>query len=232
VHSGVSVIFSAPTIQLTPGFSAVKGSTFRALPGPVDCANPNLIAGIVNDGDGNPLDAVPICLDESSNSGSCARLSVTDSTGGYLFTDVVQNLPYRVTVDVSNDSNPYPNYAWAPLEHAVVVNAISGNADNLNFTGTFNFSNFQKQIQLTYNDFPELRDYDLLNDYVFLKVYYEVYNADLTEYEENLIYLGRIISGAGLLIEASAPLATTTVYYETYSLDSPTPQKGMIRLQQ
>ena len=81
------------------------------------------------------------------------------------------------------------------------------------------FSNFQAELQLSGADFPELANYDLANDYVFLKVY----TTDPGDSEQNLIFLGQVTDINKLLIEASVPLSASVLTYEVYSAAAPDP---------
>ncbi len=96
----------------------------------------------------------------------------------------------------------------------------------IDFTGSFNFSNFQAEFQLSGADFPELSNYDLANDYVFLKIY----TADPVNAEQNLIFLGQVTDSNSLFIEVSVPLSATELIYEIYSAAAPDPVIASISL--
>ena len=73
-------------------------------------------------------------------------------------------------------------------------------------------------MQLTQADFPELVDFDVAGDYVFLKVFI----TDSDGIQQDLVFLGQVSDMNKLLIEVSAPLPTTHLSYEIYSALSDT----------
>jgi hypothetical protein len=104
---------------------------------------------------------------------------------------------------------------WAPATSQIVVENSRDDINNVNFVGSFGFSNFQPTYQLNGNNFPELSNFDLANPdaYVHLKVYtIDPSNSS----SQNLLYLGLISSAENLSIEISLPLEVDKVYYQIY----------------
>lgn len=181
------------------------------------------IKGQITDEQGAALKGVRVCLSVAGAApGDCAKTRFSNKNGSYAFNGLAAG-DYRVEVLsgaslAARKADPYPNLAWAPVAHDVSLASRSQRTANADFIGSFNFSNFQAEIQLSGGDFPELGTYDVANDYVFLKVF----TLDARSGEQELIYLGQVTDISKLLIEVSVPLSAEQLYYETYSADAPT----------
>lgn len=184
------------------------------------------IKGKVTDEPGTTgLPGVRVCLSVAGAApGECSKTRFTNKKGQYSFKGINAGVPYTIKVltDASlaaRKADPYPNYAWGPVSHEVELASRKERASGIDFTGSFSYSNFQAELQLSGADFPELANYDLANDYVFLKVY----TMDSSNSEQNLIFLGQVTDINKLLIEASVPLSASVLTYEVYSAAAPDP---------
>jgi hypothetical protein len=181
------------------------------------------IKGQVTDEQGAELAGVRICLAlPDAAPGECSKTQFTSRKGTYSFNGINTGMPYTVKVLTgasltARKADPYPQYVWGPVGHEVELVSRKERLDGIDFKGTFSFSNFQSVFQLSGADFPELANYDVANDYVFLKVY----TADASGSEQNLIFLGQVTDVSKLLIEVSVPLSATELIYEVYSAAAP-----------
>jgi hypothetical protein len=196
------------------------------------CVLAGQIQGEVTNEQGTALQGVRICLSlPDTGTGQCYKDTFTDRNGSYSFRGLNEVQPYTVKVLTDGSlkarkADPYPRYAWGPASREVALASKKDKVGNIDFTGSFNFSNFQAAFAISGGDIPELGNYDLANDYVFLKIY----TTDAGESDQNLIYLGQVTDIANLLIEVSVPLATTELLYEVYSAAAPEPVSGSISL--
>jgi hypothetical protein len=183
------------------------------------------IKGKVTDQQNTALPGVRICLSlPDAAPGDCIKTRFTNKKGGYSFNGISAGVNYTIKVltDASltaRKADPYPEYAWEPTSHEVQPASRKDRVNGIDFMGSFSFSNFQAEFELSGTNFPELANYDLANDYVFLKVY----TADSSDSEQNLIFLGQVTDISKLLIEVSVPLAATVLVYEIYSANAPEP---------
>ena len=190
------------------------------------------ISGQITDDQGVGLKGVRLCLFlDGAAPGDCRRTLFSDKNGNYAFKGLPLGSPFGVKVETgaslkSRKADPYPHYAWFPVNHEVELESRSSKVAEIDFTGTFSFSNFQAEFHLTAADFPELAGYDLVSDYVFLKLY----TTDAGSPEQNLIFLGQLTDSGTLLIEVSVPLSANELLYEIYSLAVPAPVLGAIAL--
>lgn len=190
------------------------------------------IRGTITDEQGNILPGVRVCLSAQGDApGECTKTRITDKKGTYSFNGIEPGTPYTLKVSTeatltARKADPYPNYAWKPVSRQVELVSRKDRVGDMDFTGIFSFSNFQAELQLSGADFPELANYDLANDYVFLKVY----TSGSGDSEQNLIFLGQVTDANKLLIEASVPLASTVLIYEIYSASAPDPVTVSIEL--
>jgi len=177
------------------------------------------IAGsALNQDTGAPLVKVPICLAPPSTPTNCTKIRWTDKKGKYSFSGLRAGEDYAVIVNGDTSASnrkfeAYANYVWTKQKHTV---AISSKSDKIqaHFTGKFNFSNFQRIINLTAADFPELGSLDLAGSYVALKVF----TLPLIEDQPpETIFLGLVSSVDTLKISASVPLASSSIRYEIFS---------------
>lgn len=183
------------------------------------------IEGKITDKQGDGLPGVRVCLSVAGAApGDCSKSRVTDKKGNYSFNGInAGHYSIKVLTAASltaRKADPYPNLAWEPVSYEVELASRKTQAGGRDFKGSFSFSNFQAELQLSGADFPELANYDLANDYVFLKVY----TMDSSGSEQNLIFLGRVVTDINkLLIEASVPLSASVLNYEVYSAAAPDP---------
>jgi hypothetical protein len=189
------------------------------------------IQGYITDEQGVALKGVRVCLSiPGAAPGDCSKTRFTNKSGKYAFYGLdagTFNLKVLSGASLAaRKADPYPNYAWAPVNQEISLASKSTRLRAVDFTGSFNFSNFQAEFQLTGADFPELGAYDLGNDYVFLKVF----TVDAGGVEQNLIFLGQVSDINKLLIEVSVPLSATQLFYEIYSANLPDPVTGTISL--
>lgn len=190
------------------------------------------IKGQVTDAQGAGLAGVRVCLAlRDAAPGECSKTQFTNKKGSYSFNGIDADAPYTVKVLTgasltARKTDPYPQYVWGPVGHDVALVSRKERLGGIDFTGTFSFSNFQSVFQLSGADFPELANYDVANDYVFLKVY----TADAGNSEQKLIFLGQVTDVSKLLIEVSVPLSATELIYEIYSAAAPEPVMVAISL--
>jgi hypothetical protein len=183
------------------------------------------ITGTVTDEQGTGLPGVRICLSlPGAAPEDCSKTRFTNKKGNYSFSGMSPGETFALKVLTgaslaARKADPYPEYAWGPVSHEVQLASRKDKIVGIDFTGSFSFSNFQSELQLSGSDFPELANYDLANDYVFLKVY----TVDSRYTEQNLIFLGQVTDISKLLIEASVPLSATQLVYELYSAAAPEP---------
>jgi hypothetical protein len=105
----------------------------------------------------------------------------------------------------------YSNYVWTPELAAVSVVSGFDVVGDVDFTGTFNFSNYQRSIRLTSEHFPLLEGFDLDGSFVFLKLY------TFEGSDERLLFLGQVANSDALLIEVSLPLSVNVLLYDVFS---------------
>jgi hypothetical protein len=171
-----------------------------------------------NQDTGAPLVKVPICLAPLSTPTNCSRIRWTDKKGKYSFSGLHAGEDYAVIVNGDTSAanrkfEVYANYAWTKQKHTVAIRSKSDKMQ-AHFTGKFNFSNFQRIINLTAADFPEMDSLDLAGSYVALKVF----TLSLTEDQPpETIFLGQVSSVNTLKISASVPLASSSIGYEIFS---------------
>ena len=183
------------------------------------------IKGEITDEQGARLPGVRVCLSLlDAAPGECSKTRFTSKKGTYSFNGINAGEKYALKVLTgasltARKADPYPEYAWEPVSHEVQLASRKDKVGGVDFTGSFNFSNFQAELQLSGADFPELLNYDLANDYVFLKVY----TVDSSSSEQDLIFLGQVTDISKLLIEVSVPLAANELIYEVYSAAAPDP---------
>jgi hypothetical protein len=177
------------------------------------------LGGTVTNEIGEPLAKVPVCLQTPENGSGCAKLRSTDRRGNYQFNGLKAGTDYRVAVFQDDSAagrkfDRYRTYVWEPLYQEANLAKKNESRTIPNFSGKFNFSNFQRGLTLTAADFPELSSLDLVADYVFIKIY--IPSGDPTIAPET-IYLGRVVSQDSLQVAASLPLSTTLIAYQIYS---------------
>lgn len=182
-------------------------------------ANAASIQGSASNQDtGAPLAKVSVCLAPLSNPRDCSKIRWTDKKGKYSFSGLQVGNDYAVIVNADTSARnrkfeAYSNYVWTKQKHTV---AIRSKRDKIqaHFAGRFNFSNFQRVINLTAADFPELDSLDLAGSYVALKVF----TLSLTdEQPPETIFLGQVSSLDAVRISASVPLTSASIQYEIFS---------------
>lgn len=180
------------------------------------------IKGQVKDEQGTALKGVRLCLSvPGAAPGDCVKTRFTNKNGDYAFKGLsTGDYVVSVLTDTSlaaRKADPYPNLAWAPVTREPTLSSRSQRVEAADFTGSFSFSNFQAEFQLTGSDFPELGAYDVANDYVFLKLF----AINDSSGEQDLIFLGQVTDVGNVLIEVSVPLSTEMLFYEIYSANVP-----------
>jgi hypothetical protein len=177
------------------------------------------ITGAVVDSAGAPLYQVPVCLrDFDHEQRDCLKLRFSDRRGIYSFNGLKAGNRYSLSIFYDKSANArkfqeYTTYVWTPSQSV----AITDKKDSIvlpAFQGTFGFSNFQRVIELSASDFPELTQVDLNAGAVFLKVAFDsVTSPDLPP---ETIFLGTVSNPDNLRLEASIPLAATGIDYQIF----------------
>ena len=199
------------------------------------------IAGRVVGDHGTPLAGVRVSLGCSNDQNECPSITSTNKQGHYAFRALSGDGPYAVEVlagGIASDCDgrnktsntrrrpgrtsranqaqikEYQSYIWSPERSMVELSSEWDQVGELDFVGTFGFTNFQRSFCLSGSRFPELSSFDVLGDIVFLKVYV-IDPAD--QVSQELIYLGQVTSIYRLLVEISVPLTTEQLHYEIFS---------------
>lgn len=175
------------------------------------------IDGRVLDKDQVGLDKVKVCMADASAPQTCVKQSQTDRFGYYSFNGVKPG-NYVVGVDRERTASgrrteAFKTFVWTK---AMPV-SLASNKDRRELSdivGKFNFSNFQRSLELRAADFPELTGFDPYAEPVFIKVYHAAVAAGG---EPETVFIGRVGNTARMSIEASIPLATTELAYDIYS---------------
>lgn len=196
-----------------------------------DLASPEIafegaVAGRVFNAEGEPLEGVAICLQTDASSNDCLQIRLTDRDGRYGL-EIPGPGQFVLRVRQANTLEErtlaaYANYVWEPVTHELNPNS-GANQSNLDFTGSFNFSNFQGALLLTARDFPELQatTYKTPGDYVFLKLYTEGLGGSEQVVFQNRIVLDDESNDFNFELQASFPIDATELNYEIYSLFEP-----------
>jgi hypothetical protein len=168
---------------------------------------------------GQPLYKVSICLAQAGTAGQCEKVRWTDKKGNYSFTGLKPGGEYSIVINGDRSAanrkiESYSNYVWEPQAQAAAISSMSDKVAVADFVGKFNFSNFQRIVTLDATDFPELATIDPEATYTALKVFIPSSQEGVPP---ETIFLGQVHSAARLEIEASVPLAVTTIGYELYS---------------
>jgi hypothetical protein len=147
-------------------------------------------------------------------------MRLTDKTGSYSFNGIKPGASYSLSVFTDKTAaarkfDEYRTYVWSPEERQVHIARKTDRVEVAPFIGKFNFSNFQRAIELSAADFPELSQVNLSASPVFLKVSYTLRDAVDTPPES--IFLGQITDPTQLQVVASIPLAVTAIDYEVFS---------------
>lgn len=177
------------------------------------------VTGTVVDSGGEPLSQVPVCLREAElEQQDCLKLRFSDRRGNYSFNGLKAGKDYSLSIFYDKSATArkfqkYTTYVWTPSQSV----AITNKRDSVllpAFQGTFGFSNFQRVIELSASDFPELSQVDLNAGVVFLKVAFDsVASPDLPP---ETIFLGTVNDPEQLQLEASVPLAATVIDYQIF----------------
>ncbi len=206
---------TGPTRATRTTLAALLGTLIMAKAGQLSAGN---IEGVVTDNSGEPLYKVPVCLKLDAADADCHRIRSTDQSGQYRFNGVKDG---TYTVEVFQDPSAsgrrfetYRTYVWAPKSRTVSLAGKNAAGALDPFVGKFNFSNYQRVVTLTAADFPELSTIDYQSQYVALKVFVPSGSPDVPP---ETIYLGQVTSPDTLAIEASLPLAASTIGYQIYS---------------
>lgn len=177
------------------------------------------VNGRVVNAAGEPLDKVPVCLQTSAADLQCSKLRSTDRQGRYSFKGLKPGSDYRVAVFQDNTAagrkfDRYRTYVWEPVSQAADITRKNDSLQIADFTGKFNFSNFQRGLTLTASDFPEMSSIDLLAEYVILKVFLQSQDPSVAP---ETIFLGQVTNTGAINITVSVPLAATSIQYQIYS---------------
>lgn len=177
------------------------------------------IAGRAMNTQGEPLAKVSICLAKAESPRVCEKVHWTNKKGSYSFSGLKQGNGYIVAVNRDGSAanrkfEQYANYAWQPGELPVSVESRNEKIRVESFVGKFNFSNFQRIVNLTAADFPELYSIDLSGSYVALKVFLR---PETMEEAPQTIFLGQVRSTDAVQIDASVPLTFNSIKYEIFS---------------
>jgi hypothetical protein len=195
--------------------AALLFSTFSPL------ASSAELSGVVVDDAGAPLARAPVCLRETLEDPACLKLRFTDKKGGYSFNGLKRgNYSLSIFSDRSAAArkfDEYKTYVWSPVQQSVSIAGDAKRVAGPDFIGKFNFSNYQRVIELTASDFPEFAQIDLGTATYFLKVSFQVDSANETPPET--VFLGQVGDATRLLVSASIPLAVTTIDYEIFGAD-------------
>ena len=205
-----------PARAVRATLAALLGTLILAKAGQVAAAT---IEGSVTGTDGEPLYKVPVCLKLDPADTECHRIRTTDQSGQYRFNGIKDG---DYTIEVYKDPSAsgrrfetYRTYVWAPKNQGVSLAGKNASANLDTIVGKFNFSNYQRAVMLTAADFPELSTVDYQSEYVALKVFVPSGSPDVPP---ETIYLGQVTNPASLAIEASLPLAASTIGYEIFSI--------------
>jgi len=173
--------------------------------------------GRIVDKDDAGLGKVRVCLFEQSAPTVCAKNSITDRFGYYSFNGVKPGA-YAVGIDqdrttVGRRTEEFKTFVWYPARQSVSISGNKEARELRTIVGKFNFSNYQRSLELRTSDFPELSGFDPYAEPVFIKVYHaSVVAGEAPE----TVFLGRVGNLNKLRIEASIPLATTELRYDLY----------------
>ena len=168
---------------------------------------------------GDRLARVSVCLTKASSPEVCEKVQRTNKKGAFTFSGLKPGSSYIVAVNrdrsaTNRKSEQYANYVWLPGEQQVTLISRKEKRTVDDFVGKFNFSNFQRVVNLTANDFPELASIDLAASFVALKVFIRSNEPDEAP---QTIFLGQVRDLGALQINASLPLAFSVIDYEIFS---------------
>jgi hypothetical protein len=170
------------------------------------------VSGSVKDENGQPLAGSVLCLSKQNTAPAaaptCVQKKTSDASGAYAFSSVAAGA-YVVTVS----DERYPTFTWLPAARTLTLGQTDQTA-GVNFARQFSFSNFQNPTTLRGSDLPELANFNLSQDTVFVKVY-AVDPAKPSQ--QTVFFIGRVTSGDNLKFAASAPWAVKEVIYEIFS---------------
>lgn len=180
------------------------------------------ITGAVIDINGAPLYRAPVCLSDAVGSGECVKLRLSDRNGQYSFNGLKAGDSYTVSIFLDRSASQrkselYRTYTWSPLAQSAAIPGRNDVVVLAPFLGKFNYSNYQRAIELTASDFPELTQHDLAAQPVFLKVSFQP--AGTGELRPETIFLGQVRDAATLQLEASLPLAVGAIDYQVFGTD-------------
>ena len=176
------------------------------------------INGKVTDAAGTPLYRAPLCLQIAAGSPGCIKRRFSDRKGEYAFNGLKTG---QYTVSIVTDKSPaarkletYRTFVWSASQTAV-IDSKNGSVLLSPFIGKFNYSNYQRVIELEAGNFPELAQVDLAAEPVFLKVAFMPVSSP--EVAPETIFLGQVTDPASLRLQASLPLAVTGIDYQVFS---------------
>lgn len=171
------------------------------------------VSGTVVDENGQPIADSTLCLSQQNTdpgtAPACLQQQTTDSQGNYTFGQMDAGA-YTVTIA----DRRFPTFTWLPVARKVALARGSDTITGFNFKRQFSFSNFQKPINISGSDLPELAAFNLGQDLVFVKVY-AVDPANPSQ--QTVFFLGKVSNDANLKFSASAPWTVKEVRYEIFS---------------
>jgi hypothetical protein len=178
------------------------------------------IHGHVVDPTGAPLARAPVCLRAPPTASKCTKVRFSDRHGEYSFRGLKAGTEVAVEIFLDRSASArkfeqYATYVWSPRAQTASIVSKNDRVRVDRFTGKFNFSNFQRVVELSGTDFPELLQLDSTLQPVFLKVFYMAPSA--ADGIPETLYLGQVTDPARLRLEASVPVAVTAIDYEIYS---------------
>jgi hypothetical protein len=180
------------------------------------------ISGVVTGLDGAPLYRAPVCLRLEADAQECLKLRFTDRKGEYSFKGLKTGDNYTVSIFLDKAASArkfeaYKTYVWTPGSQSTDLARKYDAVALAPFVGKFNYSNYQRAIQMTAADFPELGQVDLSSQPVFLKVSYQPVQSP--ELPPETIFLGQVGDPAAVRLEATVPLAVNGIDYQLFSAD-------------
>lgn len=177
------------------------------------------ISGRALNTQGELLSKVSVCLTQASSPDVCEKVQWTNKKGAFTFSGLKPGSSYIVAVNRDRSAanrkfERHANYAWLPVEQQATLVSRKEKLTVDDFVGKFNFSNFQRVVNLTAADFPELASIDLAASFVALKVFIRSNEPDEAP---QTIFLGQVRDMGALQINASLPLALSVIEYEIFS---------------
>ena len=117
------------------------------------------ISGEVIGLDGSPLYRAPVCLKLNTETQDCLKLRFSDRKGKYSFKGLKEGGSYTVSIYLDKSASArkfetYKTYVWAPRSQSAELAHKNDAVALAPFVGKFNYSNYQRAIELTAVDSP------------------------------------------------------------------------------